>query len=205
MTQTSLASTAETKSFFARHSDLTPIFFVYLMIAGFFLFYGTDPSSFRHLLGKKILVPLSNLGLFYYLLLSNTLPSFLDLLKQRHHEIKEGILSFTERDDEISRRWHDTKDKLTHVETETQDILQRAHALAKEEIASLQAKADQKAERIVSETTAQVRQSFRSLQHDMQQRLIDLSFQKAEEILASKLQDSDRTAWQEDFLRQLHV
>lgn len=215
------------EGFWAKHHDIIPIFIVALMAASFLLYWkatpGVVPESVlknlkpgehasiwsypaywgRFEWGKFFFMPLSNLLLFLYLFLSQVLPGLAVSFRERHFHVAASLASFEERSDEIAQRFHAVREKLATVDDETKEILERAETLSQEEKSNIIERAKEQAQRISKEAELLGSQEVLRAQQDLKSELIEKAFERAEQVLASKMTADDHKKLESSYLQHL--
>ena len=182
------------QSKFEKYGDLLGLFAIALMAFGFLLSWQAPHHSWREVWGMSFFVPLANFLLFLYLLLSKAIPPLLDYLYERHHRIAESIKSFDEKSSEIAVKYKEIRDKFQNVDSEVEEIISLAKERADHERKELIAAAEKKARQLIADTEQQGQQELDRIRRSIQTKLIELSFQKLENILKEnfKPEDQDR-------------
>ncbi len=191
------------KTLFERHGDMLFLFAIALMAFGFLLSWRAPDGSWRQLWGKGFFVPLSNLLILIYLILSKALPSFLDYLVARRARIEESLKSFEERTDEISLRFREIRDKYANSDAEVKEILERARARAEEEKANRIAEAHKRAEELIREAKEMSEQEERLLYLKLTENLVNRSIERAEKQIKESFSPEDQERLLGEFLEKI--
>jgi F0F1-type ATP synthase membrane subunit b/b' len=173
------------------------------LVASYAIYYTTPKDSFPYIISKNLLMPLGNLSLLLYFILSRVIPNLMTHLKARRTEIAEGILDFTQRNNAIAQNYQAIKEKLHHLDDEKKEILAFAKERADEETQEIRQQIDHKIERRLQESKARLNQEALAVQSALQRQLIEQAFADAQSQLTHAVNAQDQERLEKESLEQL--
>jgi F-type H+-transporting ATPase subunit b len=148
-------------------------------------------------------MPISNLLLFLYFLLSQIAPTIAKHLRERQLYIAESIKSFDLRSNEIALHYREIKEKLGRADVESEDIIQKANEIAEQTKQKIVANAKKQAARLEKDAESELDQKLRYTQQQLQLELIDAAFSKAEQLIEQHITSEDLQRFEQEYLKQV--
>jgi F-type H+-transporting ATPase subunit b len=125
------------------------------------------------------------------------------LFTKRTEKIANTLNELETKKEEAEKTYEKYKDKLAHLDRETDRILQEYIELGEKEKAKIIANAEKAAAEIRVATDLAIEQEIKSAKEDLQREIAELSVTAAETLLKEKIEEKDQKKLVDDFMTKV--
>lgn len=129
--------------------------------------------------------------------------SFVDFLRNRHHEVRRAIDRAREVQQNAEKHLRQLEERSRNLEAEIAELLANYRRLAESERAAIVQRAEAEAQSLLKDAEAQAQAAIAQAKRQLEQQTALLAVELAEKLVKSRITDDDQKRLSEQYLREL--
>lgn len=146
---------------------------------------------------------LINFAIFIAILARVFGKSFVDFLRNRHHEVRRAIDRAREVQQNAEKHLRQLEERSRNLEAEIAELLANYRRLAESERAAIVQRAEAEAQSLLKDAEAQAQAAVAQAKRELEKQTALLAVDLAEKLVKSRITDDDQKRLSEQYLREL--